>query len=315
MIIKESFNEYQSRGRFYSPSSYKNCNTPSEVWDKQKDPPSQDNPVFIFGHALHTALLEPLLWEPNVIIERYEDYPIQDYNEVSGTINLRHKQNRNYRAKLQMQAFLNGKELLTEEMYDLLKKMLQAYPKYNSELAESLLDPEGAIIETSFYGKMIFSDKGIFEKFEDIPDLDYQPKENELLVKTRPDFLKPGRFFLDIKSCESALPKLFAKECINYGYDIQCAFILDFCNFLLQANEDTFFFLAFEKKKPYQSVLFLAPKRMIVTGRVKYQARLEKLFKGENNGYLVYAANPDDLFVEIPWPGYATLDEDSVINW
>jgi hypothetical protein len=314
MIIKEPFNVYLAQGRFLSPSAYKNCNTPSEVWDKQKDPPSQDNPVFVFGHALHTDRLEAKLFDSSVIIDRNEDYPVQDYNEVSGTISMRPKQNRNHRARLQMKAFMEGKELLTKEQYDLLKKMVTAFPKYNPELVD-LLDPEGAIIETSFYGKAIFSDKGIFEGFGDIPDLDYQPADTELLVKTRPDFLKPGRFYLDIKSIESGLPKLMAKDGINYGYDIQAAFIMDFCNFLLKQNEDTFFFLTFEKKKPYQSVLFLAPKRMIVTGRVKYQARLERLHKHEDNGYRVYATHPGDLFVEIPWPGYATLDEDSVINW
>ena len=314
MILKEPFKTYLARGKFMSPSSYKSAKTPSEVWYKIENPISQDNPVFIFGHAVHTLMLEPELFDSTIVVDKKESYPVQEFNK-DGAICMRSKRNQNYQISLEMNCQMNDKELLTAQQDQQIKEMLEAYPKFNPITSQTLLDPEGAMIEMSFYGKVIFSEKGIFEGFADIPDLDYQPTRFEMLVKTRPDYLKPDTYYLDIKTCESAYPKFFANDCLNYGYDIQAAFITDFCNFLLGANVTTFIFLAMEKSKPYQSVPMFAPEKMITTGRAKYQTRLEKLFAYLNNGYLVYADQPDDVFITIPFPKYAFVSADDVINW
>jgi len=314
MILKEPFKTYLARGRFFSPSAYKKAKTPAEVWYNQAHPPKSNIPFFIFGRAAHTIMLEPELFESTITIDRKEDYPIQDFND-DGSICLKTKRNQNYRIRLEMNCQMTDKELLPNADYIHIKGMKEAFQISNQILSKTLLDPIGAMIEMSFYGKVIFSNKGIFEGFGDIPDLDYIPAKNELLVKTRPDYLKLDTYYLDIKTCKSAYPPFFATDCLNFGYDIQGAFIMDFCNFLLVATVDTFIFLAMEKKEPYLSVPFYAPARMITTGRAKYQVRLEKIFAGLDKGYLVYSENPDDLFVEIPFPRYATLDEDSIVKW
>ena len=314
MIIKEPFNTYLARGRFFSPSSYKNARTPAEVWWKMEHPPKQGNPDFIFGHAAHTIMLEPELFETSIEIDNKEKYPVQDFNE-DGSICMRWERNKQYRVKLQMWCQMTNKELLTDIQYRHIKGMKEAYPKFNPVTSQTLLDPDGAMIETSFYGKAIFSDKGIFESFGDIPDLDYMPEKNELLVKTRPDYLKPDTYYLDIKTCKSAYPPFFASDCLDLGYDIQVAFITDFCNFMLGSSVDLFILLAMEKKEPYQSVPMKCTSGMITTGRAKYQTRLEKIHAGSNKGYLVYSQNPDDVFINIPFPKYATLTADDVINW
>jgi hypothetical protein len=297
-----------------SPSNYKSAKTASEVWYKIQNPESASNPVFVFGHAVHTLMLEPELFDVLLVVDEKENYPVQEFNK-DGSVCMRSVKNQTYRIRLEMDCQMKGKELLMEQQWQQIKEMLEAYPKFNPVISKTLLDPDGAMIEMSFYGKVIFSDEGIFEGFGDIPDLDYKPAKNEMLVKTRPDYLRPDAYYLDIKTCESAYPKFFANDCLNYGYDIQAAFIMDFCNFMLNATVDTFIFLAMEKSKPYQSVPMFVPNSMITTGRAKYQTRLEKLFKTMNNGYLVYADKPDDVFVTIPFPKYATLNEDSVINW
>jgi hypothetical protein len=314
MILKEPFNTYLARGKFMSPSSYKSAKSASEVWYKIENPISQDNPAFVFGHAVHTLMLEKHLFESQFVIDCAKDYPVQDTNK-DGSISMRTSKNQEHRARLDMDCQMNGKELLTEAQYQQAKDMIEAYSKYNTIPISDILEPQGAMIEMSFYGKAVFSDKGIFERFGDIPDLDYKPNDNELLVKTRPDYIMPGVRYLDIKTCESAYPKFFANDCVNYGYDIQAAFVMDFCNFMLNANVETFFFLCMEKTKPYQSLPMLANSEMLETGRSKYQSRLEKIKAVANNGYLIYAQYPGDAHVTIPFPKYAVVNKDQTINW
>jgi len=314
MIIKEPFNDYLKRGWFTSPSAYKSCKTASEVWYKRAHPESSTKQVFVFGHLVHTMLLELELFESSFVVDDYKKYPRQEYNNDDVTISLRPTANRQYRARMEYNAQMDGKELITVEMIRLAKEMVKGYYYYNPEVSGYLLNPENAMIETSFYGKAIFY-KGVLEGFGDIPDLDYKPEPNEMLIKTRPDYLKPGQYYLDVKTCESALPAYFARDCVNYGYDVQAAFILDFINFMLDLKEKTFIFLALEKSEPYQAVPFIAPERMIETGRAKYQTRLEKLHATTDNGYLIYAEHPGMPYVMIPFPNYAVKTKNDVIQW
>lgn len=94
-------------------------------------------------------------------------------------------------------------------------------------------------------------------------------------VKVRSRFDALDGFIGDLKSCASAAPEDFAKDCANYRYHVQAAFYLD--NALSLGHEiERFRIVAVEKDPPYAVAVYDLDDRSIDRGRELYQRDLER---------------------------------------
>ena len=58
MIVHEPFSAYRARKNYFSPSDFKNAETPADVaWNKTRQKPVTNE--LNFGKVFHTFLLEP----------------------------------------------------------------------------------------------------------------------------------------------------------------------------------------------------------------------------------------------------------------
>ena len=125
------------------------------------------------------------------------------------------------------EADANGQTLLTMADYDLAR-----------EMADSLLmHPVGARMA----GDTVINEASFFA----------DDSKTGLQLKTRPDsYWQAKGTILDIKTCQAADPKTFAKDCLNYGYAIQAAFYMHTLK-LAGYEANSFLFACVEKTAPY----------------------------------------------------------------
>jgi hypothetical protein len=96
-------------------------------------------------------------------------------------------------------------------------------------------------------------------------------------------------WIFDLKTCNDASPKEFAKQIYNFGYHIQAAWYLDTCK-MAGLDTDGFIFIAVEKEPPYAIGLYELGSDSLEAGRSAYQSALDKLERSKISG---------------EWPGYS----------
>jgi len=121
-----------------------------------------------------------------------------------------------------------GKILLPKKEYQLAEQMAQA-ALFTPHVAELITDKH-ATKEASYFVR------------EPVYNLD---------LKCRPDgLLSHKNLVFDIKTCQDASPKGFAKAVRDYSYDVQASFY-KFCLELYGHTVDRFLFICIEKQNPF----------------------------------------------------------------
>jgi hypothetical protein len=107
----------------------------------------------------------------------------------------------------------------------------------------------------------------------------WQDDESGVWLKIRPDCfsldLETG-ICLDLKSTEDASDIAFARDCVNYDYDLQAAVYSEGLRIAF-GREFEFVFLALEKSSPYGVKLYGAPPAMLARGRRRMREALARL--------------------------------------
>jgi exodeoxyribonuclease VIII len=151
-------------------------------------------------------------------------------------------------------ADLDGKILLTEGDFDLSRQIADAVLAH--EIVQSWMAHPDFVAEASF-----FAEDG----------------ETGVNIKCRPDghIVDTGIIF-DIKTTRDASPDGFAREIVNYGYDLQAAFYL---RTLREAGRRAkqFFFVAVEKEPPYAVGVHYMTQRYLKNANERVTQTLEKI--------------------------------------
>ncbi len=316
MILPQSQKEYFGRPLdFISPSDLRKKNTPKEYYYHkyiyERDPDKEDKKEFRIGNAAHCGILEQHNWKNKVAV--YKDaYPEKTWAYAP--------KKKHY---ARFEADHLGKTIIRENEYQLINDMKRSLAK---TMDISLLNPKGAIIEQSFYAKLIFNKNGTVERIEDLKDFEEvnnTPKDDLVLfICTKPDFVKVkdvACIDIDLKTCISVNPAKFQKDSYSMEYHIQASMGVDIVGACVGTEVDLFIFIAIEKTPPYDCVPFHAENDLIEYGRNVYQRRLWEIWKahkaGYFEGYSIYSdmENIDDdgqdvrnqKMIPLTLPGYA----------
>jgi len=100
--------------------------------------------------------------------------------------------------------------------------------------------------------------------------------ETGLELKCRPDYVKDGAL-IDLKTCQDASARGFAKSCADLMYHVQAAFYLDVYNLKNGATFNEFYFLAVESSAPHGIGIYKLETEAIEYGRIQYKEALRKL--------------------------------------
>lgn len=312
MYKKESERDYFGRPlNFISPSDIKSCGTPAEFYYKkfvesQEEKEQKETKATILGSAIHALILERKKVDECFWIFRK---PFPDKTMAFTA---------NKEAKAKQEIENAGKQVIDELDYDNIIKLSE---NVNTFISRNMFDSPEAIIEHSFYAKIIFDSEGTFQKVEDIKDFaelegDKKDKEHIIIpICTKPDLLRPDiGIDLDVKTCVSAHPNKFSKDAYTLGYHIQVAMGLDITSAVMGVPIDTFLFLALEKTPPYLGAIYDAVD-FIEYGQSVYRKRLLHIYRyAKKNyfpGYSIYSPMQDgdeEANKPIPlWlPTYAT---------
>jgi hypothetical protein len=161
----------------------------------------------------------------------------------------------------QADAEANGQTLLTTGDYDLAH-----------DIASSVIMHP---IARELHGQDIINEASFFAHDPD----------TGLAIKTRPDALSERTGIIyDLKTCQSANPRDFARDILSYGYHVQSAFYLHtLWHAGFTAND--FMFVCVEKTAPYAiSVNVLSPE-YLAYGRAQMKAALSQIRNADDTGY------------------------------
>lgn len=282
MILEQSQRTYFGRPLdFISPSDLKGKKTPKEFhyWKylHVKEEGEDDKDHFRIGDAAHVAIIEQHQWAKKVAV--YKDiYP----DRTRGYVPKKHHYARFCAEHV-------GKVIITEQDFYLIEDMKRSLA---NTMDISLLNPKGALIEQSFYAKLIFNNDGTVERIEDLKDFKEVNKTSKddlvLFICTRPDFVRKSEYScvdLDLKTCRSVNPDKFQKDSYEMEYHIQAAMGVDIVGACLDTHVDPFVFIAIEKNPPYDALPFPCSTDVIEYGRIMYQKRLWEIWKARKSGY------------------------------
>lgn len=159
------------------------------------------------------------------------------------------------------QAKANGQLLLTAGDFDLAQ-----------EIASSvIMHPIGKRL----HGKGIVNEASFFATDPD----------TGLSIKARPDaFVPSAGVIYDLKTCQSANPRDFGKDVLNYGYHIQAAFYLHTLA-LAGQRADSFVFVCVEKTAPYAVSVNVLSSDYLAYGRAQMHAALAQIKNADQTGY------------------------------
>lgn len=135
----------------------------------------------------------------------------------------------------------------------------------------------------------------------------WQCAETGLKLKARPDLVRADKqTIIDIKTAHSAEPWVFASDAVKYNYPLQALMQIEGVEF----EVEHYFWLVFEKKPPYDVVLFefaLNDRVALADGYLRLKQRVaDAMNAGEFPGYAARALNEFGI-VELDLPGYYSL--------
>jgi hypothetical protein len=134
----------------------------------------------------------------------------------------------------------------------------------------------------------------------------WQDQETGIWQKIRPDCLClnfEAGICLDVKKTTDASMPVFARRCVEYGYDLQAAVYLEGLRIAFKQDFD-FVFLAVEESAPFGCALYGAPERMLGRGRRRYRQAMGLLKACRESGQWP-SYQPSGGYDLLEWPRWA----------
>ena len=235
--------------------------SPAHWLHAQRHPPEQ-TPAMLVGSAFHCMVLEPPeYWERHV---------------VAPELDRRTRAGKEAHAKF-MEEQAQGKYVLTREQHEQVTNMELAVR--NHRVARALIDLCGHEVR-----------------------LDWTDDETGLQCTARLDAVHADgepRLALDLKTCQDASPRAFARTAANSLYHGQAAFYMDALA-AVGTPVDAFAFVAVEKEPPHAVAIHVCDAEMIEAGRKLYRRLLDLHAECLMNGR---------------WPGYENTSTISLPGW
>lgn len=232
-----------------------------------RDNPGEPTAAMRFGTLLHTAILEPELFEDSVafVPEDAPNKPPEKYRTAK-------KPSPETLAAFtwwdNFLARIAGKEIVTFDELQQIRAMRDAV--HSHPAAAKLLGLPGHIE----------------------PSLFWKDETTGQAMRMRADkILTEHRIIIDLKSCEDAGEEAFSKACAKFKYDVQSAVYPEGAKAVIGGDDWKFVFIAVEKKAPHLVAVYEADEVMRFTGTGKAQAWLATYAECQNSG---------------EWPGYSS---------
>jgi hypothetical protein len=164
------------------------------------------------------------------------------------------------------------------------------------------LDLKNSYVEKNFYTKYTFNKFGEVVNISSVDPDKARRRQNELLIKTRPDLFHKTRLFgLDVKTCQNVSPGAFSADAAQYEYDIQAAMEIDIVSAVTDMPYQTFVFIAVEKQGSHEAVIYNLFDEDIQNARIGYQRRLNGIREAMNSkkyaGWEYYADNEQGVLL------------------
>lgn len=156
-------------------------------WRYRKENPMERTPALIMGSAIHTAIIEPHLFESEYV--------------VAPKIDRRTKAGKEEYANFLKET--EGKQEISNSDKELIDSIKTAY--FANESARKLLENGKGMSENSFF---------------------WTDEEIQIDCRCRPDLVS-DKAIIDLKTTQDASPEGFQRQAYNLGYDIQAAFYID----------------------------------------------------------------------------------------
>lgn len=219
----------------------------SDLWEIRKTPeifwhnlthPQEQTPALKFGSVVHTAILEPSLFD-----ERYAVAPNVDRRTTTG--------------KMAWNDFcegIAGREVISQDDY--MKAMLMQTAILRNKSAMEILTEDG-------FRERVYrwTDPETGEKLKCKCDIVIPEWEGRALI-------------VDYKTTGSCADGDFERSCRKYGYDFQAAFY-SAGFFAVEYEEPRFAFIAQEKDEPYSARVYFCDPYFVEQGRTKFRSLLQ----------------------------------------
>jgi hypothetical protein len=235
----------------------------------------EPTPAMVFGTAVHTALLEPDIFERDYVVAPKFDRRTKEGKEASQA----------------WEAENAGKTMLTAEQMAAIEQMVASVHGHTG--AANLLG-SGLAEMSGFW----IDETGIECKCR--PDW-------LVTMEGRTDWVTA---IVDVKTCVDASADGFSRAIATFGYDVQAAFYQDGLK-ALTGRTIPFYFIAVEKDLPYAVAAYKASDDVIEVGRSKYRAALQLLkWCRDNDRWPAYQPNGEIETITLPrWAANFELGE------
>lgn len=121
----------------------------------------------------------------------------------------------------------------------------------------------------------------------------WQDPQHNVLCKARFDFVseQAGGMIVDLKTCKDARPEAFAKDVLNFRYDLQAAHYLHAATVTQACSDKHFLWVVIEKESPYGINVFSASESVLSIGEQWRDEAMERYATALKSGV---------------WPSYGT---------
>ena len=236
---------------------------------------SEPSTAFDIGHAVHTLLLEPHLYDDEYFIYDPMKRPVPESNFAK-------KENKEWLAKIKKEN--EGKIFLSTQEEEQCKTMVERV----------LEDPQAV---------ELLSGPGWNEA-----SIHWMDWKRKVKLKTRPDRIRANMVLVDVKTAQDASPAGFERAMGNFRYDIQAATQIDGVEAYFKKKVPYYFYIVIEKTPPYAHGIYLLRPEVIWSGRQSYKALLEIYNeckeKKEWPSYGYWAKNLPDKTLRTQLPSY-----------
>lgn len=255
--------------------------SPAHYYDRYLNPnrgPNEQTEAMFLGTAVHSAILEPHLFEKNY-------FAIDDLKKCEEIGGKSPRATKAYKEWIELQKILHaGKIFISMDDFNTCKYMRDSVHSHPTA-KHLLLD-------------------GISEE-----TITWTDPDTGAPCKCRPDRRSYNTgFILDIKSTEDASAEQFGRSSLNYRYDVQAPFYMDGVAEALNIEPEGFAFIAVEKKAPYLTAVYWTPPHVYDLGKEKYKRNLATYVKCKETGF--WPGYSDEM-QNLTLPGWAFKNQNN----
>lgn len=232
------------------------------------DTPSEQTRQMVLGSALHTAVLEPHLFNSQYFVEPSN-------------------------APQDLRRFRSAKKPSAETLeaiawWDKFAETTTGLTMLTADEMAQIAGMSGAISAHEMASAALVGQR-------ELSVIANEP-ETGALCKVRPDcWNAPLNLIADLKTCADASPRAFARSCANYRYHVQAALYLAICQ-AAGLDAESFCFVAVESVAPYAVMVYDLDVPSLVAGMTQAQRDIKRLIECRAaNHWPAYSTKPITL--------------------